>query len=960
MPSWMPCKANNKTSPAASRIRSSGGRIFFFADGLCDWDRNCYLASQNLSFSFGLTRYALLLVAFFSLSGPLSAQIMRGGMSRVYLSSGSRSARVTITVEDKETKDPLIGATVSIMSGADTLRGTTSKEDFYRTLAVYKCDRIFRDSVDLEVSYLGYKPYKERFAATEFRSRIEIKMEVDEQSIAQVVVVGKQVAMVFKGDTTVYNAGAFKTMADDRFEELLRQLPGVEIKDNKILAGGEEVKRVLIDGKNFFGKNSQYVLSDLEASDVKSVRVYEELSPEAIRQGNTTARKEKVMNVETKSKRSVLQGGNLAASVGASLEKDYSGRHEIRHSQTGTYYRNSEKGNWRLEASNLKDDTQAEDVSFNSKITPTKQTDVQAEYTYRRGDTTNISTRANFQRRRQSSNSRSMTEYFPTEDYDLRTEENSGESLSKALSASISNLTSIQRKKNTFFAMTDFSFDNGSSHSRSVTFRQIDDDETRTRLNNDSDNRNIRFNTRLSYYLTLSKRSSLEFLVSGNYGTQDQNGWQVDTTASVQGLQVKLRNNGDGSQYSFSTSVNYNYKIGKNARFSTSYSFDRNYDRSKMLAIDFLGDPKGQLDPVNSYSYTNDNYSHSLQAGINYGRDGLWIMGSIAGAIYQIARDERFPEKRRFPRQFFQLNPWFNLMTGKSARRFSITIMSNSQMIPTESLRSTLDATSPLSLRAGNPDLKLPNDLSGLVGLTFNNAPKARTFSIRFSGGYTFNYITSQRRLFLEETYLPQYDYTAQKGAQLSTQTNVEGCYNLSGSADFSQQISSLRSTVRVGINYSFQQTPYFLDEALYHSGRHALSFNAGFESGFSSKVKISVVSSTSMSSYATQKSTTQDLRETVRARLDLRFGKYFVSVANAYEFYCNSNSHAQTRHNVILNAAAGRKFGKENRLGLSVGVVDILNRPDYASTVFETDYMRTSSTSYLGRYGYLRVAYTF
>lgn len=39
--------------------------------------------------------------------------------------------------------------------------------------------------------------------------------------------------MVFKGDTTVYNAGAFKTMADDRFEELLRQLPGVEIKDNQ-------------------------------------------------------------------------------------------------------------------------------------------------------------------------------------------------------------------------------------------------------------------------------------------------------------------------------------------------------------------------------------------------------------------------------------------------------------------------------------------------------------------------------------------------------------------------------------------------------------------------------------------------------------------------------------------------------------------------------------------------------
>ena len=320
-----------------------------------------------------MTRFILLLIAIAGLSGPISARTVRNGTPQVYRSY--RPARVTIAVEDKETKDPLIGATVSIISGADTLRGITSKKDFYRTLAVYECDRIFRDSVDLEVAYLGYKPYRKRFAATEFQSRIEVGMEVDEQSIAQVVVVGKRVAMIFKGDTMIYNAGAFKTMADDRFEELLKQLPGVEVRDNKILAGGEEVKRVLIDGKNLFGNKSQYALTDLEASDVKSVRVYEDLSPEAKRLGNTTARKEKVMNVETKSKRSVLQGGSLEASVGASLEKDYSGRREIRHSEAGTYYRNSEKGNWRIEASNLKDDnSRAEVASFDSKLTPTKQT----------------------------------------------------------------------------------------------------------------------------------------------------------------------------------------------------------------------------------------------------------------------------------------------------------------------------------------------------------------------------------------------------------------------------------------------------------------------------------------------------------------------------------------------------------------------------------------------------------
>ena len=133
-----------------------------------------------------------------------------------------------------------------------------------------------------------------------------------------------------------------------------------------------------------------------------------------------------------------------------------------------------------------------------------------------------------------------MTEYFPTDDYALRTEENSGESLSKALSANLSNLTSVRRGKNSFFAMTDFSFDNNSSLSRNSTSQRIDDDETRTLLNNDSDNRNIRFSTRLSYRFALSKRSSLALSVNGDYGTQDQDGWQIDTAASVQGLQVKL------------------------------------------------------------------------------------------------------------------------------------------------------------------------------------------------------------------------------------------------------------------------------------------------------------------------------------------------------------------------------------------------------------------------------------
>lgn len=356
-------------------------------------------------------------------------------------------------------------------------------------------------------------------------------------------------------------------MADDRFAELLKQLPGVEIKDNKIYAEGQEVKRVLIDGKNLFGSKTSYALTDLEASDVRSVRVYEDFSPEAKRLGDNTAEKEKVMNVETKSKRGYILGGNLEGTLGASLERDYSGRHEIRHSEAGSFYRNTERGNWRLEASNSKDNIrQGEGVSFDSKTTPTKQTDAQADYTLRRGDSTNVSTAVRFGRSRQSSTGSSQTEYFLTEAYALRSEESRNESLSKSLSAEISNYVNIQRKKKVFGAMTTFSIDDGSTLGHSRTQQRIDDEKTRTNLNSNSDRRNIRLNVSIFFHSKISERSTLSFNVSGKYAPGDRDGWRVDTTASTPGLQVKLRNDGDSRNYSFGANLGYRYKLGKRVR----------------------------------------------------------------------------------------------------------------------------------------------------------------------------------------------------------------------------------------------------------------------------------------------------------------------------------------------------------------------------------------------------------
>ena len=121
-------------------------------------------------------------------------------------------------------------------------------------------------------------------------------------------------------------------------------------------------------------------------------------------------------------------------------------------------------------------------------------------------------------------------------------------------------------------------------------------------------------------------------------------------------------------------------------------------------------------------------------------------MAGVGGVLYDMARSEGFPKEERFPRLFFQLNPTVYLSVGKSRKRFSFNLASFPQMIPLDALRSTLNATNPLSLQAGNPGLKLQNDLSGSAGFQFTDVKKALSFSERLNGSYTFNTSPSDAR----------------------------------------------------------------------------------------------------------------------------------------------------------------------------------------------------------------------
>ena len=104
-----------------------------------------------------------------------------------------------------------------------------------------------------------------------------------------------------KGDTTIYTADSFKVRAGANVEELLRRLPGISVdKDGKITAMGERVKKVLVDGEEFFGSDPGIATKSLRADGVQEVQVFDKKSDQAEFTGIDDGVKDKTINLKMK------------------------------------------------------------------------------------------------------------------------------------------------------------------------------------------------------------------------------------------------------------------------------------------------------------------------------------------------------------------------------------------------------------------------------------------------------------------------------------------------------------------------------------------------------------------------------------------------------------------------------------------------------------------------------------
>ena len=164
----------------------------------------------------------------------------------------AQSSHISGTVADTLEKKELMNASILLLRPADSILIRHSRSD---AAGHFSFQRVPSGHYLLLVTYPSYADYVDDIEVKDSGSLqlATIPMVLKSTLLAEVVVRGTG-AVRIKGDTTEFNADSFRTEAGASVEDLLRKLPGIQVDRNgKITAQGEAVKKVLVDGEEFFG-----------------------------------------------------------------------------------------------------------------------------------------------------------------------------------------------------------------------------------------------------------------------------------------------------------------------------------------------------------------------------------------------------------------------------------------------------------------------------------------------------------------------------------------------------------------------------------------------------------------------------------------------------------------------------------------------------------------------------------
>ena len=225
-------------------------------------------------------------------------------------------------VVEQDTQEAVIQATAALMSGEKVVaNAVTNTNGFFSIKAPQE------GTYTLKVTYVGFKAYTKKITLKDGKDYQAgtITLEPDAIMLKGATVTAHASKVTLKADTFVYNANAFRTPEGSVVEELVKRLPGAEVSDDgTIKINGKEVKKILVDGKEFMTGDTKTAIKNLPTNIIDRIKAYDQQSDLARVSGIEDGEEQTVLDFGIK------QGMNKGVMVNADLAtgtKDrYAGR----------------------------------------------------------------------------------------------------------------------------------------------------------------------------------------------------------------------------------------------------------------------------------------------------------------------------------------------------------------------------------------------------------------------------------------------------------------------------------------------------------------------------------------------------------------------------------------------------------------------------------------------------------
>lgn len=742
----------------------------------------------------------------------------------------------------EDTKEPAAQATIQLLSLPDSTYAAgiaTSGQGYF------KLPNVKPGKYVLKVSYIGFKnkyvPLQLTAAQPE-KNLGTLTLDADAIMLAEAVITAEAPQVQVVEDTLVYNSTAYRTPEGAMLEELVKKLPGAEIDDDgNVKFNGKELKKIMVDGKEFFGGDVKTGLKNLPVDMIDKLKTYDKKSDLARITGIDDGEEETVLDLTVK--KGMNQGwfGNADAAYGT--EDRYLARlmvnrfvDKTRFTLIGSANNVNDQGfsgggggpRWRR--NNGLTTTKTLGVNFateSSKI----ELGGSARYNYRDADiiSTNFSER--FLKNGNSySNSNSLNK-SNNKDFnaDFRMEWKPDTLTNIIFRPNVSYGKSGSTSGSESGTFNEDPYNLVPNPNDFLNFDNLQDDPLKDIRVNATNRASLSASNSLSANATLQVNRKLNnrgrnITFRGRFGYGDNDNDQY-TQSETRYYQLLNALGGDSilyrNQYITTPSKNYNYTaqltysepIARATFLQFSYQFQYRYSESDKTTYDLLGFPDWNIDGPLPPGYENHKvdslgkyaeyryYNHDASVSLRFIREKYQLSAGMSfqpqHSLLSYKRGEYMIDTAR---NVFNFSPNIDLryrFSKVSQLRFMYRGRSSQPSM--ENLLPIVDNSNPLNIRVGNPGLKPSFTHSMRLFYNTYNAELQRGIMSHVNFSITQNSISNSTI------------YNEQTGGQTTTPQNINGNWNAFGMFGFNTALKNKKYTINTFTNINYANNVSFL-----------------------------------------------------------------------------------------------------------------------------------------------------